>query len=106
MQTEGRANARAPPLLPRDRPQSPCKKVATHPLADEDTGVVDRLGEARLEDLGLETALHEVLGLKGEDVVEPHALLVEDTNAHKTADESVTLVEREKRERGRRRVSR
>lgn len=66
---------------------------------------MDRLGEARLEDLGLETALHEVLGLKGEDVVEPHALLVEDTNAHKTADESVTLVEREKRERGRRRES-
>lgn len=41
------------------------------PLVDEDTGVVDRLGEARLEDLGLETTLKEVLELEGEDVVEP-----------------------------------
>lgn len=41
------------------------------PLVDEDTGVVDRLGEARLEDLGLETTLKEVLELEGKDVVEP-----------------------------------
>jgi hypothetical protein len=33
------------------------------PLADEDTGVVDGLGEAELVDLGLQTTLHEVLDL-------------------------------------------
>jgi hypothetical protein len=62
-------------------------------LADKDTGVVDRLGEAELEDLGLETALKEVLGLEGKDVVETHARVVEDTNAHKTADQGVALEE-------------
>lgn len=60
-------------------------------LADEDTGVVDRLGEAKLEDLGLETTLKEVLGLEGEHVVETHAVVVEHTNTHKTADKGVTL---------------
>lgn len=50
-------------------------------LADEDASVVDRLGEAALEDLGLEAALEEVLDLEGEDVVEAHALLVEDADA-------------------------
>jgi len=62
-------------------------------LADEDTSVVDRLGEAELEDLGLETALKEVLGLKGKDVVETHARVVEDTNANKTTDKGVALEE-------------
>lgn len=62
-------------------------------LADEDTGVVDRLGEAKLEDLGLETTLKEVLGLEGKHVVETHAVVVEHTNAHKTADKGVALEE-------------
>lgn len=60
-------------------------------LADEDTGVVDRLGKSKLEDLGLETTLKEVLGLEGKNVVETHAVVVEHTNAHKTADKGVTL---------------
>jgi hypothetical protein len=62
-------------------------------LADEDTSVVDRLGESELEDLGLETALKEVLGLEGKDVVETHARVVEDTDANETADKGVTLEE-------------
>ena len=63
------------------------------PLADEDTGVVDRLGEAELEHLGLETTLQEVLGLEGKNVIETHAGVVQDTNTHETADEGVTLEE-------------
>lgn len=51
-------------------------------LDNEDTGVVDALCKTALEDLGLETALKEVLDLKGEHVVEPHAALVEHTNAN------------------------
>jgi hypothetical protein len=74
-------------------------------LADEDTGVVDGLGEAELVDAGLETALQEVLDLQGQDVIELHAGLVEHTNTDETADERVTLeqalgvllVEREER---------
>ena len=62
-------------------------------LADQDAGVVDRLGEARLEDLGLEAALEEVLDLQGKHVIEAHALLVEHTDADEAADEGVSLKE-------------
>jgi nucleoside-triphosphatase THEP1 len=62
-------------------------------LADQDTGVVDRLGKTELVDAGLETALEEVLDLKGQDVIELHAGLVEDTDTDQTADKSVTLEE-------------
>jgi hypothetical protein len=34
-------------------------------LAQQDTGVVDGLGQTKLEDLGLEAALQEVLNLEG-----------------------------------------
>lgn len=60
-------------------------------LDDQDTGVVDRLGEARLEDLGLQTTLKEVLDLEGKHVIQAHAGLVEHTNSHKTANDGVTL---------------
>ena len=40
-------------------------------LADEHTGVVDRLGEAGLVDLRLEATLEEVLDLERQNVVEP-----------------------------------
>jgi nucleoside-triphosphatase THEP1 len=62
-------------------------------LADQDTGVVDRLGKAELVDAGLETALEEVLDLQGQDVIELHAGLVEDTDTDQTTDKSVTLEE-------------
>ncbi len=62
-------------------------------LADEDTSVVDRLGEAELVDASLETALKEVLDLEGKDVIELHAGLVEDTDTNETANKSVTLEE-------------
>lgn len=63
------------------------------------------LGKAELVDAGLQAALKEVLDLQGQDVIELHAGLVEDTDAHETADKGVTLeqalgvllVEREQR---------
>lgn len=61
------------------------------PLTDQDTGVVDRLGESRLEDLSLETTLEEILNLESEDVIETHAGLVEDTDTNKTTNQGVTL---------------
>ena len=61
------------------------------PLTDEDTGVVDRLGEATLEDLGLETTLQEVLDLQGQHVIETHTRLVEHTDTDETANQGVTL---------------
>jgi len=60
-------------------------------LADQNTGVVDGLGETELVDAGLETALQEILNLQGQDVIELHAGLVQDTDANETANESVTL---------------
>jgi hypothetical protein len=62
-------------------------------LADEDTSVVDGLGETELVDASLETALQEVLYLQGQDVIELHAGLVEDTDTDETANEGVTLEE-------------
>ena len=62
-------------------------------LTNEHTSVVDGLGQAALEDLGLETALQEVLDLQGQHVIETHAGLVEHTDTDETADKGVTLEE-------------
>ena len=60
-------------------------------LLDEDTGVVDRLGETELVDAGLEAALQEILSLEGKDVIELHAGLVKDTDADQTANEGIAF---------------
>lgn len=62
-------------------------------LTDQDTGVVDGLGETELVDAGLQAALEEILDLEGQDVIELHAGLVKDTDADETANEGVTLKE-------------
>jgi hypothetical protein len=61
------------------------------PLEDEDTGVVNRLGQTQLENKGLETALQEVLNLETENVIELVLGLVEDTNPDQAANQRVTL---------------
>jgi hypothetical protein len=60
-------------------------------VLDEHAGVVDRLGEAHLEDLGLEAALQEVLDLEAEHEVKLHLVLVEDTEAHKAPEQCIAL---------------
>lgn len=60
-------------------------------LLDEDTGVVDGLGQAELVHAGLQAALQEVLDLQGKHVIELHARLVEHTDTHQTANEGVTF---------------
>jgi hypothetical protein len=55
--------------------------------------VVDRLGKAELVDESLEAALQEILSLEGQDVIELHAGLVEDTDADKAANEGVAFEE-------------
>lgn len=62
-------------------------------LADQDTGVVDGLGEAELVDAGLEATLKEILDLQGQDVIELHAGLVEDTDTDETANQGISLEE-------------
>lgn len=63
------------------------------PLPDENTGVVDGLGEAELVDASLEAALQEILNLKGKHVIELHAGLVEHTDTDETANERITFEE-------------
>ena len=60
-------------------------------LTDEDTSVVDGLGKTELVDTGLKTALHEILNLQGQNVIELHAGLVEDTDTDETTNEGVTF---------------
>lgn len=82
-------------------------------LTDEHSGVVDRLGEARLVDLCLETSFEEILNLESQDVIEsgrskrrgvsmveklkvevkcsPHAGLVQNPNSNQSSDNGVTL---------------
>ena len=60
-------------------------------LANEDTGVVDGLGETELIDASLETTLQEILNLQGQDVIEFHAGLVEHTDTDQTANEGVSF---------------
>jgi hypothetical protein len=62
-------------------------------LADEDTGVVDGLGKTELVDTSLEAALQEILDLQGQDVIELHAGLVEDTDTDETANEGIAFKE-------------
>lgn len=62
-------------------------------LTDQDTGVVDRLGETELVDASLQTTLQEVLDLQGQDVIELHAGLVEHTDTHQTANEGIAFEE-------------
>lgn len=64
------------------------------PLADQNTGVMDRLGKAGFEDLGLKTTFQEIFDLKGEHIIETHARLVEHTDSDETTDEGITWGQR------------
>lgn len=70
-----------------------CKTIPDVTLSDQDTSVVDGLGKTELVDTGLETALQEVLDVQGQDVIELHARLVEDTNTDQTANQGITFEE-------------
>ncbi len=60
-------------------------------LAQQNTGVVDGLGQTKLEDLGLEAALQEVLNLQAKNVIELHAVIAKDSVANKTAEKRIAL---------------
>lgn len=61
------------------------------PLTDQHTGVVDALGQAGLEHLGLQPSLQEIFDLERQHVIETHALLIQDTDTDETTDKGVTL---------------
>lgn len=60
-------------------------------LLDQDTSVVNGLGETELVDTGLQSALQEIFDLKSKHVIELHAGLIEHTDSDETSDQSVTF---------------
>lgn len=60
-------------------------------LSDQDTSVVDGLGQTKLVDAGLQTALQEVLNLQSQHVIELHAGLVQHTDADETANQGIAF---------------
>ncbi|KAK1252573.1 hypothetical protein MKX08_003760 [Trichoderma sp. CBMAI-0020] len=60
-------------------------------LANQDTGVVDGLGKTELVDTGLQAALQEILNLQGQDVIELHARLVENTDTDETSNQGIAF---------------
>jgi hypothetical protein len=56
-------------------------------LADQHTGVVNGLGKTSLEDLGLESSLHESLGRKLQDVIKGILLVSHETVSLQSADQ-------------------
>ena len=60
-------------------------------LANEDTGVVDRLGETEFVDTGLKTTLQEILNLQCQHVIELHARLIENTNTDETTNKCISF---------------
>ena len=79
----------APVAIPAQPPLSAL--VPDVSLSDEHTGVVHRLGQTKLEHLSLQAALKEILNLETQNVIELHAVLVQNTQANQAAKKCVTL---------------
>lgn len=60
-------------------------------LRNENSGVVDGLGQTQLEHLGLQSSLQEVLGRQSQHVIELHSVLGKNTESNQSSDQSVTL---------------
>ena len=60
-------------------------------LADEDTRMMDGLGQADVEHLSLQTSVQEVLDLEAEHVIELHLALIEHADADQASEERIAL---------------
>jgi hypothetical protein len=67
------------------------KSIPDVSLLNEDTGVVNTLGEAELVDTGLQAALQEIFDLEGKHVIELHARFIEHTDTDETANKGVAF---------------
>jgi len=59
-------------------------------LLDEDTGVMDGVGDSALLDEGLESSLEELRGGQTEDVIELALVVLEEAETDHSADEGLT----------------
>ncbi len=55
--------------------------------------MMNAFSQTKLENLGLETPLQEILNLQGQHVIETHASLVEHTDTDEATNKGVTLEE-------------
>jgi len=60
-------------------------------LSDEDTGVMNRLGELSLLDEGLKSSLKELGGGQTEDIIELALVVLQKTKSNHTSDEGLTF---------------
>lgn len=59
-------------------------------LADEHAGVVDGLGQAQLEDLGLQASFQEILNFQAQDVIQLHLAFVQHPNTDEPPQQGIT----------------
>lgn len=59
-------------------------------LLDKDTGVMDGVGESALLDESLESSLKELRGGQTENVIELALVVLQETEAHHSADQGLT----------------
>lgn len=78
----------------------PCRDHAIHTvtenkpnvtLSDHNTSVVDGLRKFLLHDKGLKTALHNILNLKGQDIIQRLLSLIKQAQASEATQKSRTL---------------
>lgn len=61
-------------------------------LSDEDTGVMDGVGELPLGNDSLETSLHHLSEGQTEDVIELSLVLLEETESNHSSDKGITYI--------------
>lgn len=60
-------------------------------LSDQDSGVVDRLGQTQLVDLSLQSSFQEIFNLQSQDVIQLLLVFRQDTDSHQSSDQGVTI---------------
>ena len=60
-------------------------------LTNQTTSVVNRLGKSKLEDLGLQTTLHEIFNAERENVIKLHLVLGKYSNANKATKQGISF---------------
>ena len=60
-------------------------------LANQNSGVVHRVGELSVSNKGLKSSLHELVGGESENVIELSLVLLEQTESDDSSNQSVTL---------------
>jgi hypothetical protein len=60
-------------------------------LSDKDTGVMNRFGESKFENLGLESSFQKVFDFEAENVIEFHLVLFENSDTDQSSKKGVTF---------------